>query len=98
MPMVPALGAGSTGAGLLEKSQTFLQNISNEANPILFPALFPLNSVFFFQNILGCSVPFERSVPFSARFNAKIISLGFLFVCSFVFLPIPYLDSLGKKR
>lgn len=101
MPMVPELRAGNTGAGLLEKSQTFLQNISNEANPILFPALFPLNSCFFFffsQNNLGCSVPFERSGPFSAWFNAKIISLGFLFVCSFVFLPIPYLDSCGKKK
>jgi len=44
--MVPELGAGGTGAGLLEKSQAFLQSIPRETKSILFHVLFTLNPIF----------------------------------------------------
>lgn len=89
----PMLRTGGTRAGLLEKPQVFLQNVSDEMN-FFFSCSFPIRS-HFLRSFLSVQFHFERRGLISTQFKAIFFSWLF---CLFVFLPIPSFNSLKKKK
>lgn len=98
MPTVPVLRAGGTGAGLLEKSQAFPQNISNEAKSILFLALSPLNP-FFLRIFLAVEFHLKELGLFLHDSMQKSFLLAYcLFVHLCFFLSHVLIPCGGKKK